>query len=45
MKQQGRKVTKTRVPGHQDCAVCHPETKGAKAKERRAWRKAVREEP
>lgn len=40
LKPQGRKITKTRVPDHQDCAICHPNLKPAgrsreKLKERR----------
>lgn len=35
MKRMGRKLTRTRVAGHQDCGDCHPATKGGKARERR----------
>jgi len=32
MKRLGCKHTKSRLQGHQDCAVCHPRTKAGKAK-------------
>lgn len=41
MKPQGRKKTRTRVAGHQDCALCHPDTKSGKARERLVWRKSA----
>lgn len=41
MKPQGRKKTRTRVAGHQDCAVCHPDAKSGKARERLVWRKSA----
>ena len=35
MKRLGHKKTRTRVKGHQDCGVCHPDVKNRKAKEKR----------
>jgi hypothetical protein len=38
MKPLGRKTTRTRIAGHQDCGVCHPETKSGRAVETLAWK-------
>lgn len=43
MKRLGRK-TKHTATGHQECGVCHPDTKSPKALERRRAAAEVREE-
>lgn len=44
MKPQGRKKTKTRAAGHQECGTCHPEVKGGKAKEKVEVKKDIVQE-
>ena len=35
MKKLGSKKMRTRVEGHQDCSVCHPDTKGGRVHDKR----------
>lgn len=37
MKPLGTKKTRTRVKDHQNCSVCHPDSKGGRAAEKRAF--------
>ena len=41
MRRLGHKKTGTRVEGHQDCGICHPDIKGGKARERETVRREV----
>ena len=38
MKPLGKKKTRTRFSGHQDCDICHPDTKAGRAAEKRMAR-------
>ncbi len=39
MKRLGVVKSKTKVPGHQDCSVCHPGSKGGRSLEERRAKK------
>jgi len=42
MKPLGKpKLTKTKVAGHQNCAVCHPDTKGGRTREKRMSKQEI----
>jgi len=41
MKKLGTKITKTKVAGHQDCNLCHPETKASRALHKLNFRKEI----
>jgi len=40
MKQYGKKKTKTKVKGHQECGVCHPDSENDRAARARQSGKA-----
>lgn len=44
MQRLGRKHTKTIAPGHQGCAICHPDTKSRRERSKREAKREIQEQ-